>query len=70
MTTVFIVFIVMLGASLPMSRAILNMIKRSDKYSDEYKKKAQMWRNIYRVACIVLAFVLWLMLRSHLGSAN
>lgn len=70
MTTVFIVFIVMLGASLPVSRAILNMIKRSDKYSDEYKKKAQMWQNIYRVTCIVLAFVLLLMLRSHLGPAN
>lgn len=70
MTTFLIVLIVMLGASLPVSRSILNMIKRSDKYSDEYKRKAQMWQNIYRVACLVVAIVLLLYLKSSFNSTT
>ena len=69
-TTVSIVFIFMLGACLPISRLILNMIKRSDKYSDEYKHKAQIWQNVFSIMCILGAFVLLMLLRSSLNAAG
>lgn len=70
MTTFLIVLIFMLGASLPLSRAILNMIKRSDRYTEEFKRKAQVWQNIYRIACFVGAIVLLLILKSSFNSAS
>ena len=60
----------MLGACLPISRLVLNMIKRSDKYSDEFKRKAQIWQNVFRVLCILVAFILFMVLRSYLNSAE
>lgn len=70
MTTFLIVLIFMLGACLPLSRTVLNMIKRNDKYSDEFKRKAQIWQNVFRIVCVVVALVLFLILRSSLNSAN
>lgn len=70
MTTLLIVLICMLGACLPISRLILNMIKRSDRYSDEYKRKAQMWQNVFRVVCLLGAFALLMWLRSYLSSGG
>ncbi|MDE7347340.1 MAG: hypothetical protein K2N48_11470 [Muribaculaceae bacterium] len=70
MTTLLIVAICMLGACLPISRLILNMIKRSDRYSDEYRRKAQIWQNVFRVLCILGAFVLLMVLESSLNSAD
>ena len=70
MTTFLIVCICMLGACLPISRSILNMIKRNDRYSDEFKRKAQMWQNVFRVVCLLGAFVLLMVLRSSLNSAD
>ena len=60
----------MLGSCLPISRLVLNMIKRSDRYSDEFKHKAQVWQNVFRVFCILAAFVLFMVLRSYLNSAD
>ena len=70
MTTLLIVSICMLGSCLPISRLILNMIKRSDRYSDEYKRKAQIWQNVFRVICLLGAFVLLMVLSSSLNSAD
>lgn len=70
MTTFLIVVICMLGACLPLSRVLLNMINRSDKYTDEYKRKAQMWQNVFRVFCLLAAFVLIMVLRSYLNSSH
>ena len=70
MVTFLIIVICMLGSCLPISRLILNMIKRSDKYSDEFKRKAQVWQNVFRVFCILAAFVLLMVLRSYLNSAD
>ena len=69
-TTVLIVFIFMLGACLPISRLILNMIKRSDRYSDEYKRKAQVLQNVFSIICILGAFGLLMLLRSSLNAAG
>lgn len=60
----------MLGAYLPISRLILNMIKRNDRYSDEFKRKAQMWQNVFRVVCLLGAFGLFMVLRSSLSAAG
>lgn len=70
MVTFLIIIICMLGACLPISRLFLNMIKRSDRYSDEFKRKAQVWQNVFRVVCILAAFVLFMVLRSYLNSAD
>ena len=70
MVTFLIILICMLGSCLPISRLVLNMIKRSDRYSDEFKRKAQVWQNVFRVFCILAAFVLFMVLRSYLNSAD
>ncbi len=70
MVTFLIIVICMLGSCLPISRLVLNMIKRSDRYSDEFKRKAQVWQNVFRVFCILAAFVLFMVLRSYLNSAD
>ncbi len=70
MITFLIVLICMLGACLPISRLVLNMINRSDRYSDEFKRKARIWQNVFRVMCILVAFVLLMVLRSYLNSSD
>lgn len=51
-----------LGACLPLSRIVLIYIKRSNKYSEEFKQKAVIYRNIFVIVCMVLAVILLLII--------
>ena len=54
----------LLGTCIPLSRLVLNNIKRSDKYTDAYKKKAEVFQNVFNIFCIVGAIIIIIILKN------
>lgn len=54
----------LLGTCIPVSRLVLNRIKRSDKYTDAYKKKAEVFKNVFNIFCIIGAIIIIVILKN------
>lgn len=63
MDTYYIVGICLIGMCLPISRLVLNMIKRSNKYSDDFKHKASVCKMVFDVLCFIGVMVLFILMR-------
>lgn len=62
MQTTLIIGICLLGAFIPLSRLAVNMIKRNEKYSEDFKHKISKYQNIFNIVCVILMLVLILSL--------
>lgn len=64
MNTMLILGIFFCGACIPLSRLVLNYIKRSSKYSEDFKLKMSTYQSIFNIACIVIMLVFCFILKS------
>lgn len=64
MFTFIIIGICFFGALIPLSRLAVNIIKRNDKYSDDFKHKIAIYQNIFNIVCIVVMLILFLVLNA------
>lgn len=69
MDTYYIIGICLIGMCLPISRMILNMIKRSDKYSEKFKHKAGIFKNIFDILCFLAVIILFILMRQSFNEA-
>ena len=64
MDNFLIILAFLLGTCIPISRLVLNNIKRSEKYTDAYKKKAEVFQNIFNISCIIGAIIIIIILKN------
>ena len=64
MDNFLIIVAFLLATCIPLSRLVLNNIKRSNKFTDAYKKKAEAFQNVFNIFCIIGAIIIIIILKT------